>query len=849
MANVLGSILVVLEAQTTAFAKGMRDARDLSFTTSGEIVASLQNIGAAFEKLKFGDSRQWEKSAQIAGGVFAGIAVAATAATLVITKEVAEQVKQLNKMSETFGIQIQTLTSYRVASTLTGVSMEQLGTGFRLLSRNALAAAEGGAKQTRTFSELGVSVTDAHGKLRPMNDLMLDMADKFSKMENGPQKVALAMGAFGRSGSALIPFLNQGRDGLEKLQQVSEQLGLTWGEQDTKSALIFQEQLELLDLKMDAFKENIAKGVLPALDGLSNAFLNTDVNGSNMARRIGGFVGDMMTGVAVTFEQLSYYVTKAYIALEQFNNMYEDTSVVNAWKNAMNDLEVDHEKFLAALGTPPAELVKHGGGDTTPPIEGKAGKAAKEAKEYESVMRSLASFLDRDDPFQKAAQHINELLAKIQEFKGKHPGTIFAEMNAAAGELNEQLRVLTTDNARAMEQLARGVVPGVPINPLGANVTGGMGQVPVSGKAATEAEQAQQRNGIDLNAERKRIYEETISPLERYNLEVSKLNTLYGDSDRMLPEYTRALEKYKDELTAQYDPSYRLRIAQQQLNDAYDAGFISLQAYEREKTKLNAQQAMDDTLYKPQSGMGGVTQGMSAGLKTLASEWNGLSNEIANATVNIGHNLSNAFSRGFTDMITGTKSVTQAFAQMGRDILGSIVQMLSQMLAQWVVHFITVAILQRFFKQSAASTEAATAAQSNFAQAVSAAFLGGANAYAAWAWNPPVAAAMSSAAIGVGLGMAATSFSAGMAGVAEKGAYLDQDMPIFAHAKEMILPQYLSDHIERTAGGGAAIAGAAAHSGGHKFEFHIHDANDPDEVADKVMTKVQRYFRTGGVMN
>jgi phage-related minor tail protein len=49
-----------------------------------------------------------------------------------------------------------------------------------------------------------------------MDQIMLDVADKFAKMPDGAQKTALAMELFGKSGMNLIPMLNQGRDALSK---------------------------------------------------------------------------------------------------------------------------------------------------------------------------------------------------------------------------------------------------------------------------------------------------------------------------------------------------------------------------------------------------------------------------------------------------------------------------------------------------------------------------------------------------------------------------------------------------------------------------------------------------------
>lgn len=63
---------------------------------------------------------------------------------------------------------------------------------------------------------LGISSVDAANKLRPTDQLMLEVADKFANMVDGAQKTALAIALFGKSGAELIPMLNQGSDALSK---------------------------------------------------------------------------------------------------------------------------------------------------------------------------------------------------------------------------------------------------------------------------------------------------------------------------------------------------------------------------------------------------------------------------------------------------------------------------------------------------------------------------------------------------------------------------------------------------------------------------------------------------------
>jgi len=71
-----------------------------------------------------------------------------------------------------------------------------------------------GAKALRA---LGIAVEDAAGNFRGAHEVMLDLADVFRELPDGPEKSRLAIEVFGRSGVALIPTLNKGREGLRAL--------------------------------------------------------------------------------------------------------------------------------------------------------------------------------------------------------------------------------------------------------------------------------------------------------------------------------------------------------------------------------------------------------------------------------------------------------------------------------------------------------------------------------------------------------------------------------------------------------------------------------------------------------
>ncbi len=185
------------------------------------------------------------------------------------------------------------------------------------LARNAAQMATSGTgPAAAAIQALGLNVTDSNGKLRPMNDLLLDVAGKFAAMEDGTTKTALAVQLFGRSGAALIPFLNQGRDGIQRMLDISKELGLTWSGNDAAAAKKFAEQVDLLTLQAEAFKEKLAIGVMPALNSIAAAFIRVDGSGRSLATTLGQDIGSALLVIAKTSITAVAGLQELYYALK-----------------------------------------------------------------------------------------------------------------------------------------------------------------------------------------------------------------------------------------------------------------------------------------------------------------------------------------------------------------------------------------------------------------------------------------------------------------------------------------------------------------------------------------------------
>jgi hypothetical protein len=139
---------------------------------------------------------------------------------------IASAANEIERESKVLGLNTDEFQKYSYAAKLSDISLQDLTMGLKLLSRSMEDASKGTGDASKYFTAMNVSIKDTQGNLRPLNGVMMDIMDRFASWEDGPRKIAIAMQLFGRSGEALIPFLNKGRSGFEDLSREAERLGI-----------------------------------------------------------------------------------------------------------------------------------------------------------------------------------------------------------------------------------------------------------------------------------------------------------------------------------------------------------------------------------------------------------------------------------------------------------------------------------------------------------------------------------------------------------------------------------------------------------------------------------------------
>lgn len=231
--------------------------------------ASGEQVTEAFESAGGGARRFSDLVGTVGTAVLAAGAAAGTA-FLGMARSAINTADEVAKMSTRLGVSTETISSLSLAAELGGSSLQELGVGLQQIARRAQDVASGGAGSIELFERLGIRALDLRGQIRPLDDLLGDVAERFSTMPDGAEKTAAAMELMGRSGAALIPTLNGGRAGLAAVRAEAEALGIVISQEMAQASEQFNDNMTRLQRGLSGVSMEIANELLPHLVELTD---------------------------------------------------------------------------------------------------------------------------------------------------------------------------------------------------------------------------------------------------------------------------------------------------------------------------------------------------------------------------------------------------------------------------------------------------------------------------------------------------------------------------------------------------------------------------------------------------
>ena len=219
-------------------------------STAGKVSGGLKGLAGA--------------AGGLSGALGSLVPLATGAGLAAMAKGAIDAADNMNDLSQKTGVSVESLSKFQQAANASGTSIEGVG-GAMIKLNKGLAAGTGPAADA--LKAIGVSATDASGKLKTTDAVMLEVADKFKAMPDGAGKTALALQLFGKAGADMIPLLNGG-------SKAVTDLSATMTGDFAKGADSLNDKLAALQGKLLALGVNIGTALMPALNVIADLVMN-----------------------------------------------------------------------------------------------------------------------------------------------------------------------------------------------------------------------------------------------------------------------------------------------------------------------------------------------------------------------------------------------------------------------------------------------------------------------------------------------------------------------------------------------------------------------------------------------
>lgn len=251
-------------------------AQDLSIN-----IVAIDKTTAAFRSVSSGLGSISSSAGALTSKISAVTAALSALGGVAAARSVVSVADSLDQLSARSGIAVETLSSLANTAKFAGISQDDLAGALVRLNKAIAEAASGSKEQVAAFNNLGVSFRNADGSVRPVVEVLGDVANAFSGAETNAIKTQYAMALFGKSGADLIEFLDKGQIGIQEISS-------TIDEQFAKSAATFNDNLDMMGIRVQGFLGNRLGPLLEWVNGQFDKIAQADKNSKAWMGAAGG---------------------------------------------------------------------------------------------------------------------------------------------------------------------------------------------------------------------------------------------------------------------------------------------------------------------------------------------------------------------------------------------------------------------------------------------------------------------------------------------------------------------------------------------------------------------------------
>lgn len=238
----------------------------------------------------------------LVGGLAAMVGVNSVQAFAGLVQKTLESTAAIKDFAAQVGLTTREVQEYRLIAKEFGLSQDEIDAAFREFNQTVRQAGAGLERPKKLFDLLGVSLNDASGNLRPMNDLFLETIDRLGRVGNDAQRAAGQALAFGETaGPKMAQLIGAGSERINELRQAIADTGMVLSDEQIQKA---DETAKKLDQVKQVLQVKFAQTVVDNADAigkLADAMLAVGSAAIGAAARLPGFFGllmDQLDGLA-----------------------------------------------------------------------------------------------------------------------------------------------------------------------------------------------------------------------------------------------------------------------------------------------------------------------------------------------------------------------------------------------------------------------------------------------------------------------------------------------------------------------------------------------------------------------
>lgn len=313
--------------------KGKKAFDDIEKSSKGASRSFMAFNGAAkHTRSKMGDfaNKGGVASASLRAIGVAGLAGAAGLGALIIglsravsiAKEATVEFEKIGLDANKLGISTDELQELSYAALKSGIAQNTMTMAVQRFTRRVEEARNGTGEALGILTKYNIQLNNSNGTARKTTEILGDVAEKMKGMATGGEKLRMSFKLFDSEGAVMVNMLGAGKDAFEGMRHEAHELGVVIDESMIKKAQETATQAEVLSKVLDVNLKRAFVNLAPILNEAISLF-------SDVARAISDII-DSMRSIEDT--------TNKGLAIKQ-------GEANNILQNEVKQLDVAREKF------------------------------------------------------------------------------------------------------------------------------------------------------------------------------------------------------------------------------------------------------------------------------------------------------------------------------------------------------------------------------------------------------------------------------------------------------------------------------------------------------------------------